>query len=75
MKIGRVRGYIGLAMALLAIVALALWQWKALVRFAVTATAASVGHVALSFDPITLTLDRAVFENVRVTSAQGEPIA
>lgn len=75
MKIGRVRGYIGSAVVLLAIVALALWQWKALVRFAVAATAASIAHVALSFDPITLTLDRAVFENVRVTSAQGEPIA
>jgi len=71
----KVRGYIGSAVVLLAIVALALWQWKALVRFVVAATAASIAHVALSFDPITLTLDRAVFENVRVTSAQGEPIA
>jgi len=75
MKIGRVRGYIGSAVVLLAIVALALWQWKALARFAITATAASVAHVRLSLDPVTLTLDRAVFENVLVTSVRGEPIA
>jgi autotransporter translocation and assembly factor TamB len=75
MKFGRVRGYIGSAIVLVAIVVLALWQWKALTRFAVTVTAASIAHVALSFDPITLTLDRAVFENIRVTSTHGEPIA
>jgi hypothetical protein len=75
MKIGRIRGYIGSAVVLLAIVALALWQWKALARFAIATTAASVAHVSLSLDPVTLTLDRAVFENVRVTSVQGEPIA
>jgi autotransporter translocation and assembly factor TamB len=60
---------------LLAIVALALWQWKAFARFAITAAAGSFAHVRLSFDPITLTLDRAVFENIRVTSVRGEPIA
>lgn len=75
MKIGRLRGYIGSAVVLLAIVALALWQWKALARFAIAATAASIAHVRLSLDPVTLTLDRAVFENVRVTSVRGEPIA
>jgi hypothetical protein len=75
MKIGRLRDYIGSAVVLLAIVALALWQWKALARFAIAATAASIAHVRLSLDPVTLTLDRAVFENVRVTSVRGEPIA
>jgi len=75
MKIGRARVYIWSAVALLAIVALVLWQWKALARLAITATAASIAHVRLSFDPITLRLDRAVFEDVRVTSAHGEPIA
>ena len=75
MKIGRVRGYIGSAVVLLAIVALALWQWKALARFAITAAAASIAHVRLSLDPVTLTLDRAVFDNVLVTSVHGEPIA
>jgi len=75
MKIGRLRGYIGSVVVLLAIVALALWQWKALARFAIAATAASIAHVRLSLDPVTLTLDRAVFENVRVTSVSGEPIA
>ena len=62
MKIGRVRGYIGSAVVLLAIVVFALWQWKALARFAITATAASIAHVRLSLDPVTLTPDRAVFE-------------
>jgi len=75
MKSKRVRGYIGSAVVLVAIVALGVWQLKALARFAITATAASVAHVALSFDPITLTLDRAVFQNVRVTSMRAEPIA
>src|SRR5580658_1650861 len=75
MKIRRVRGYIGSAVVLLAIVSLALWQWKALARFAIAATAASIAHVRLSLDPVTLTLDRAVFDNVLVTSVRGEPIA
>ena len=48
MKIGRVRGYIGSAVVLLAIVALALWQWKALARFAITAAAVQISHVRLS---------------------------
>ena len=60
MKIGRVRGYIGTAVVLLAIVALALWQWKALARFAIVATAASIAHVRLSLDPVALTLDPRV---------------
>jgi len=47
MKFGRVRVYIGSAVVLLAIVALALWQWKAFARFAITAAAGSFAQMCI----------------------------
>lgn len=73
MKPGRRRWYV--AAAIVALTALAFWQWPRLARLIITETAASVAHVRLSFGGMTLTTDRAVFQDVRVTSFGGEPIA
>jgi TamB, inner membrane protein subunit of TAM complex len=73
MKRGRGRWYA--AVAIVALAALAFWQWQTLARLAITTQAASTGHVRLSFGAMTLTTDRAVFQDVRVTSLEGEPIA
>ena len=63
------------ALALAGIVALTLWQWQALARLAVVAAVEGAAHVRLHFRDATLRLDRAVFEDVAVTSQRGEPIA
>jgi hypothetical protein len=64
-----------IAIVLLCIVALFLWQWRNLARLTIGAAAAAVAHVDLSFENLNLGLDRAVFDRVRVTSLRGEPIA
>jgi hypothetical protein len=64
-----------LAIGILCILALALWQWRAAARFAIIAMGESVAHVHLSFGHMLLASDRAVFDDVRVTSLRSEPIA
>ncbi len=64
-----------LAALLLLVFGLAWWNRQALVRAVIVAVADRAAHVALSFDGATLTLHRAAFENVRVASRTGEPIA
>ena len=61
--------------ALLFLVALAIWQREALARWAIVATVERLVNVRISFGPMTLRTDRAVFEEVRVTSLRDEPIA
>ena len=76
MRLGRSRrrwGYV--AIGVLCVLALALWQWRAAARFAIIAMGESVAHVHLSFGRMLLASDRAVFEDVRVTSLRNEPIA
>jgi TamB, inner membrane protein subunit of TAM complex len=73
MKVGRGLWYVAAAIVVLA--ALAFWQWPTLVRLAITTVVASAGRVRLSFETMTLTINRAVFQNVGVTSLGGEPIA
>jgi hypothetical protein len=63
------------AIALVAVVALALWQWQALVRLAIVAAVEGTAHVRLHFGHATLRPNRAVLVNVVVTSQRDEPIA
>jgi autotransporter translocation and assembly factor TamB len=63
------------AIALACIVALALWQWQALARLAIVAAVEATVHVRLALANATLGWNRAVLENVSVTSFRGEPIA
>jgi hypothetical protein len=70
---GRLWGSV--AIALLIVVALALWQWETLARLAIIAGVEHFVDVRLSFGEMTLRTNRAVFEDVRVTSLQDEPIA
>lgn len=63
------------ACALLLLVAVAIWQWETLARWAIVTTVERMADVRLTLGPMTLRTDRAVFENVRVTSLLDEPIA
>ncbi|MGA9944410.1 MAG: hypothetical protein WBP75_05155, partial [Candidatus Cybelea sp.] len=63
------------AFALLFLAGLAIWQREALARWAIVATVERMVDVRISFGPMTLRTDRAVFENVLVTSLRDEPIA
>ncbi len=65
----------GAAIALAAVVALAFWQWQALLRLAIVAAVEGTAHVRLHFTHATLRPSRAIFVNVSVTSQRGEPIA
>lgn len=65
----------GVAIALLIIAAIAVWQWETLARFAIIATVERLADVRLSFGKMSLASDRAVFEDVLVTSLRNEPIA
>lgn len=62
-------------LALLAIVALAFWQWQALARMAIAAVVASVAHVRVVYGPTALSSDRATFDDLRIEAFDGEPIA
>ena len=62
-------------LALLAIVALAFWQWQALARMAIAAVVASVAHVHVVYGPTTLSSDRATFDDLELEALDGEPIA
>jgi autotransporter translocation and assembly factor TamB len=75
MAMKRRRGRWHVAAAIAALAALAFWQWPTLSRLAITTLVTSAARVRLSFGAMTLTPDRAVFQNVRVTSFGGEPIA
>ncbi len=63
---GRFWGAVALALVLLA--ALAIWQWETLARWAIIATVERMVEVRLSLGPMTLRTDRAVFEDVQVAS-------
>jgi autotransporter translocation and assembly factor TamB len=69
------RGWGAAAIVVLCIVALAIWQWQVLARFALVTTADSIAHVRISFRQMTLRLDHGVFDDVRIASLQNEPIA
>jgi hypothetical protein len=60
---------------ILSIAALAFWQRQTLARFAIVATADAMAHVRLSFGAMTLGSNRVAFDDVRVTSTRGDPIA
>ncbi|MGC1380844.1 MAG: translocation/assembly module TamB domain-containing protein [Candidatus Baltobacteraceae bacterium] len=70
---GRVWGAVTIALLLLA--GLAIWQWETLARWAIVAAVEHFAGVRVSFGPMTLAPDRAVFEDVRVESLRDEPIA
>ncbi len=63
------------ALVLAAVVALAFWQWQALVRLAIVAAVEGTAHVRLHFGHATLRPNHAVLVNVVVTSQRDEPIA
>ena len=63
------------ALALCCLVLVAWWQWQSLIRVAIVAAAQTFAHVNLSFGRAQIGGDRAVFDNVRVTSFRNEPIA
>lgn len=76
MKRARSRWWWGAAgLLLLCMVALALWQWRAIARVAIVWTADAVGGVHLSFRDMALSRSSARFEGIRVTSTRDEPIA
>jgi autotransporter translocation and assembly factor TamB len=76
MRRARGRRWWGLAaLVLLCIVALAFWQWQTLARLVIVAGAERIAHVRLAYRDAMLGTDRAVFNDVRVTSLRGEPIA
>ena len=64
-----------IAIALLLVVTIALWQWQTLARLAIVAAVEAVAHVRLTIGKATVGADRAVFENLSLTSLDGEPIA
>jgi autotransporter translocation and assembly factor TamB len=72
-KRNRIRASI--AAVFLGIAALAVWQWPTVARWAIVRIAASSAQVELSFGHMILAGDRAVFDDVRVRSFRGEPIA
>jgi autotransporter translocation and assembly factor TamB len=63
------------AVVVICIVALALWKWQDLARFAIVTAADATLHVRLSFGSMTLGLHQAVLDDVRIESRQHEPIA
>ncbi|HVR46960.1 MAG TPA: translocation/assembly module TamB domain-containing protein [Candidatus Binatia bacterium] len=63
------------AIAVLCIVGLAFWQWQNLARRGIIAAADAFTGMRVSVDRMTLGANRAVFEDVRVTSKRDEPIA
>lgn len=63
------------AIALMAVAALAAWQFQALARLFIVAAVQATAHVRISYDTAQLSFSRAVFEGVRVTSLRDEPIA
>ncbi|MGB8910383.1 MAG: translocation/assembly module TamB domain-containing protein [Candidatus Cybelea sp.] len=63
------------AFALLFLAGLVIWQREALARWAIVTTVERLVNVRISLGPMTLRTDRAVFEDVRVTSLRDEPIA
>ncbi len=69
------RWWTAAVLVLFCAVLVALWQWQALARLAIVAGAQTFVHVRLSFGRMQIGADRAVFENVRVTSFRNEPIA
>ena len=75
MKRTRGRPLLGVTAALLLCIALFLWQWQNLARLAIGAAAATVAHVDVTFENLTIAPDRAVFDQLRVQSFRGEPIA
>ena len=69
------RTAIGVAIALGCVALLALWQWQALARLAIVAGAEAFAHVRLSFADAQIGRSELTFDDVRVTSLRGEPIA
>ena len=63
------------AVILLSTVLLAYWQREALARLAIIGGMRAIAHVQLSFSRERLSTREAVFEDVRVASLRGEPIA
>ncbi len=63
------------AIALFCLAVVAFWQSQTLLRLAIVGGAQALGHVHLSFGHTHIGSDRAVFENVHVSSLGNEAIA
>lgn len=74
-RIARTRWWAVVTIALFCLFLVALWQWQSLARVLIVAGAEKLAQVRLSFERSQIGTDRAVFENVRVTSFRNEPIA